>query len=105
MFSNGLGQQVRGNGSGHKGDEGETKGMSQECPVATLAPREGRKKLHNAMAKIDWQAKNGAQLNDYGIHLPVATGQAYVQQRLGNSQVCSRADWQELSKAFDNSQQ
>src|SRR5206468_251816 len=43
-----------------------------------------------------------AELDHDGIHLPVAVGEADVQQRLRQAQVCGRTDGQEFGEAFDN---
>src|SRR6266446_3626334 len=79
--------------------------MRQRIAVAPLALWKSGKELCDPFAKINWQAKDGAQLNHDRVHLPVAARQANMEQRLRNSQVRRRANRQEFSQPLDNSQQ
>ena len=75
MLADDLGQKKRGNRGDHKGNRSQAERMSENRAVAILALRKSGKKLGDAAAKIDRQAQNGAQLNDDGVHLPIAVGQ------------------------------
>src|SRR5215470_2926358 len=57
------------------------------------------------LAKVNRQGKDRAQLNDDGIHLPVATRQRNMQQRLGDSQMSGGTDRQEFRESFNDTQQ
>src|ERR1700676_3223237 len=85
--------------------------MRERRPVTALAARKSRKKGRYAAAEVHRQAKDCAQLNDNGIHFPVAIiereiwGQTrYVQQRLGKPEVRGRTDRQKLRETFHNPQ-
>ena len=56
------------------------------------------------LAKIDRQAQDRTQLNHDGVHLPVAVGEADVQQRFRNPQVRGGADGQKFGETFHDSQ-
>ena len=71
--------------------------MRERCAVAALAAGKSGEECCDAAAEIYGQAKNCAQLDDDGIHLPVAIvesqigGQARdVQQRFREPQVRGR---------------
>ena|SRR5689334_20294511 len=78
--------------------------MRPHGSVATFTTRKRGEKLGDALAKIDWKAQDGAQLNHDGVHLPVATAETDVKKRLANSQVSCGADGQELRKALDDAE-
>ena len=105
MFSNQLGHQKCGDRSDHKRHHDQPERMRQWIAVAPLALGKRGEKLRDPFAKINWQAKNGAELNHNRIHFPVAARQANVEQRLRNSQVRRRADRQKFRQPLDNSQQ
>ena len=105
IFADHPGEQNRGNRGHHKGQHRQAERMGQDGAVAALSSGEGGKKLGDASAKVDRHAENRAQLNHDGVHLPVAVGQANVQQRLRDAQVRRGADGQKLSQALDDSQQ
>ena len=68
-----------------------------------LSPRgKVRKKPLDAAPEINRQAEDRAELDDDGIHLPVAVGEADVQQQFGDAQVRGRTDGQKFGEAFDN---
>ena len=62
------------------------------------------RKVAMRLAEIYRQAKNCAQLDDDGVHLPVAVRQADVQQRFREPQVRGGTDRQKFRQAFYNSQ-
>ena len=78
--------------------------MSENGAVATLAARKRGKKLRDASAEIDGQTENRAELDDDGVHLPVAAGQRDMEQGFGDAQVRGGADGQEFRETFDDSQ-
>src|SRR5215475_11351689 len=69
-----------------------------------LSMRKRRHEFRNARPEINRKAKNGTELDDDGVHLPVPVGKADVKQSFSNAQVCSRADGQKFRQALDNSQ-
>src|SRR6267142_4029516 len=79
--------------------------MRKCSAVATLAARERREKLGDALAKIDGQNQNRAELDDDGVHLPVAAGEVDVEERLGKPEVRCGADGEEFGQSFDDAQQ
>src|SRR5258708_24412173 len=79
--------------------------MRERRSVTALAAGKRGEKRGDATAEIYWQAEDCAELNDDGIHLPVAVRQADVQQRLRKPEVRRRTDRQKLRQAFDNPQQ
>src|SRR5712672_3424928 len=70
--------------------------MREGGAVATLAARECGEKLGDALAKIDGQNQNRAELDDDGIHFPVAAGEIDVQERLGKSFNDAQQDGQQI---------
>ena len=79
--------------------------MRQEGAVFLLAFGKLREELGDVVAEIDGERQDCAQLDDDGIHLPVAARERHVQQGFGNAEMGGGADGQELGEAFDNSQQ
>src|SRR4051812_40004443 len=78
--------------------------MCQSTAVATFSAGESAEELDDALAKVDRQAQDGAQLNHNRVHLPVAAIERHVQERFCDAQVRRRADRQELGESFNNSQ-
>src|SRR5258708_27412262 len=72
--------------------------------VTTFAARKARKKLRNAGAEIYRQASNCPQLNDDGVHLPVAVRQADMQQCFRQPEMRGRTDRQKLRQALHDPQ-
>ena len=79
-------------------------GCVRSGAISAFTVRKGREKFGNAAPEIDGQTQNRAQLDDDGIHLPIAVREADVQQRFREPQVRGRTDGQEFGEAFDNSQ-
>ena len=77
--------------------------MGEEGAVSALAAGEGGEKFCDATPEIYRQTQDRAELDDDGIHLPIAVGEADVQQRFGEPQMCRGTHGQELGDAFDNS--
>ena len=67
-------------------------------------PPERRNQLRDALAEIDRQASDRADLDHNGIHLPVAALQTDMQQGLGDAQMRRGADRQKLCQPLNNSQ-
>src|SRR2546422_6406546 len=78
--------------------------MCQHRAITIFASGECRQEFRNPAAEVHWQAQDGAELDDNGVHLPVAIREADVKQRLGNAQMRSGTDRNEFGEAFDNSQ-
>ena len=78
-------------------------GMSEGGSVSALTAGESGDEFCDAAPEVNRKAQNCAELDDDGIHLPIAVGQADVQQRFGQPQMGGGADGQELGDAFDNS--
>src|SRR5579864_6012899 len=78
--------------------------MSQRRAVTALTAREGRKEFGDTAPEINRQAQDRAQLNHDGIHLPVAIGEADVQQRFREAQMRGGTDRQKFGQAFDNTE-
>src|SRR5208283_3416286 len=79
--------------------------MGQVVAVFLLALGKGREELGDVLAEINGQNQDRAELDDDGIHLPVAALQRHVQQDFGNAEMGGGTDGQELGESFDNSQQ
>src|SRR5215472_4380511 len=78
--------------------------MSQSCAIIAFAARECRNESADPGPEIVGKAKYCPELNDHGIHLPVAISKGYVQQVLGNSEMSRRADGQKFCESFDDAQ-
>jgi len=61
--------------------------MSQNCAIIAFAARECRNEFADPGPEIVGKAKDCPELDDHGIHLPVAISKGYVQQMLGNSEM------------------
>lgn len=76
-----------------------------ECgAVATFAVWKRRKKFSDAIAEVDGQAENRAELDDDGEHLPVTVVEIDSEQSFGNAQMSGGADGDEFSQAFDHAE-
>jgi hypothetical protein len=76
--------------------------MRERGAVAAFSARKGGKKAGNARAEINGQAKDCAQLDHDGVHLPERIVEMDVQQRFCNAKVRRGADRQKLCKTFNN---
>jgi hypothetical protein len=77
-----------------------------ECrAVSVFPPGERREKGLDLLPEVDREAEDRPQLNNDGIHLPVAAGEIDVRERLGNPQMGGGTDRKKLGQAFDNAQQ
>src|SRR6516165_3759738 len=65
--------------------------MGQRIFVTLLAAGVRRQKFGDAVAEIDGQTEDGAELDDDGVHLPIPVGEGDVQQAFGDAQVGSGA--------------
>src|SRR5215471_3567683 len=79
--------------------------MSQNCAVIAFSTRKGPNKFADPRSEIVRETKDCPELNDHGIHLPVAVCERYVQQMLGNPQMRRRADRQKFRESFHDAQQ
>ena len=61
--------------------------MSKRRPVAILAMRKCAQEFRDSLAKINGEAQDCAQLDDDGVHLPIAIAEVDVKQRFGYAQV------------------
>ena len=73
--------------------------MGENGAIPIFALRKSGEKFCDPVAEVHRQTQNGAQLNHDGVHLPIAVGQAEVENRLGDTQVRGRTDWKKLRKA------
>ena len=64
-----------------------------------------RQEFSDAVAEINWQTKNGTELDHDGVHLPIAVGEADMEQSFSDAQMRSGTNRQKFRKAFDNSEQ
>ena len=103
VLADDFGEQERRNGGDHEGNDGQAQGMGEDGAVSALAAREGGEEFCDSAPEVNRQAQDRAELDDDGIHLPIAVGEADVQQRFGEPQMRGRTYGQELSDAFDNS--
>src|SRR5579872_1792539 len=78
--------------------------MSKRGPIAPFPLRKSRQEFRNAMSEVDGKAQNGAELDDDGVHLPVAVAEIDVKQRFCDTKVRRGTDGQKFGKAFDDSQ-
>ena len=78
--------------------------MGPHGSVATFTTGKRGEELGDALAKIDRKAQDGAQLNNDGVHLPVAAAEADVKQRLADAQMRGGANRQEFRETFDDAE-
>ena len=105
VLADDLGQQKCRERGADEGNDGQRERMSEHRAITAFALREVAHELNNARPEVNGQAKNRAQLDDDGEHLPVAVGQVEAEKRLANSQVRRRADGKKFSQAFNDAQQ
>src|SRR5438034_2422175 len=87
MFANNLRQKKRGNCGNDKGDDRKTERMGQHSAVSAFALRKCAEKLRDSPSEVNGQTQNCAQLDDDGVHLPVAIAQAYMEERFRDAQM------------------
>ncbi len=78
-------------------------GWVTTCAVAALAVGKGRQEFCDALAEIDGQRQNRAQLDHDGEHLPISVIQGNAEQRLADAQMRGGADRKELGQPLNNS--
>src|SRR3979411_3106346 len=78
--------------------------MGQGVAIAVFTLGEGAKKFCDPAAEIHRQAQNGTELNNDGVHLPVAVGKTNMRQRLGDSKMRRGTDGQKLRAPLNDSQ-
>src|ERR1700682_2511868 len=105
MFADDLGQQKRGNRGDDEGYGRQTEWMGEGGAVATLAAREVPEELGDSGAEIHGKRKNGAELDDDGVHLPVAVAEVDVKQGFAETQMGRRAYGQKFGESFDDAEQ
>ncbi len=82
----------------------EAERMSEGGAVSAFAPRKRGKKFGDAFAKKNRQAENGSELNHDGVHLPIAAGEADVEQGFSDAQMRGGADGDEFGDSFDDAE-
>ena len=87
MFANNLRQKKRWNCGNDKGDDRKTERMCQHSAVSAFALRKRAEKLPDSPSEVNGQTQNCAQLDDDGVHLPVAIAQAYMEERFRDAQM------------------
>src|SRR5271167_2492391 len=96
-------QECRESGD-DEGDDDEAEWMREDCAVAAFALRKCGKEFCNALAEIDWEAEDCAELDDDRIHLPVAVAEIDVEQGFGDAEMSRGADRDEFGKTFDDAE-
>src|SRR6267378_665132 len=105
MLANHFGKQVRWNRRDHESDDREAQRMRRESPVAALASRKCGQKFRDALAEINGQNGDRAQLDRNRVHFPITAIQAHIHQRFSNAQMRGRADGQILRQSFNDAKQ
>src|SRR6267143_2615314 len=105
MFANHFSQQERRNRCDHKSDGGEAQRMRQESPVAAFASWKCGQKFRDALAEINGQNGDRAQLDRNRVHFPITAIQAHIHQRFSNALMRGRADGQILRQSFNDAKQ
>jgi len=96
-------QECRESGD-DEGDDDEAEWMREDGAVAAFALRKCGKEFRNALAEIDWKAKDCAELDDDCVHLPVAVAEVDVEQGFGDAKMGGGADWNEFGETFDDAE-
>jgi hypothetical protein len=78
--------------------------MREDGAVASFTARKRREKFRDALPEIDWEAEDGAELNDDCVHLPVAVAKIDVEQGFGDAEMGGGTDRYEFGKAFDDAE-
>src|SRR5215813_2572905 len=104
MLADHFSQKKSGDCGHEKGNQCKPERMRQGGAIAVFASWKCAEKLCEACAEINRQAQNRAELDDDGVHLPVAVAEVDVKQKFGDAQVSGGADGQKLGQPFDNSQ-
>jgi hypothetical protein len=97
-------EKKSGDGGEGERNEGERDGVIEPGAVAVFAARKGADELDDAAEKQQRESKDGAKLNDDGVHLPVGVVEGDLHEAFGNAEMCCRADWQELGQAFHDAE-
>src|SRR3954471_8380001 len=79
--------------------------MGKRGAVAALALREGGEKFSDAPAEINGQNEDRAELDDDGVHLPVAAGEINMKERFAEPEVRRGAYGKKFRDAFHNAEQ
>ena len=105
MLANEFGQQPGRYGGDDKGDERKSEWVIGRGVLAVFPAGKGRDEFGDARAKVNRQAENRAQLDDDGVHLPIAAAEIDPEQGFADAKVGGGADWQKFGEAFDDSEQ
>src|ERR1700720_2829626 len=100
MLADNFRKQECGDCGDDEGDDNEAEWMREDGAVAAFAARKCGEKFRDALAEIDRQAKDRAELDDDRVHLPVVVAEIDVKQEFGDAQMRGGADGYEFGKAF-----
>ena len=79
ILADDMSQQVSRTGGHDEGDASQSEGMVPQVVAAVRTLGKSLDEFLEAGAEVDGQAKNGAELDDDGVHLPVAAGEVEPQ--------------------------
>ena len=89
VLANNLRQKKCRNGGDDEGNNRQPKRMSKGSSVPVLTLRKSGEEFRDPGPEIDGQAQNRSQLDDDGVHLPIAVSQVDVEESFGDTQVGS----------------
>src|SRR4051812_41196662 len=104
MLSDQLGQQERRDGGDNERDHHERERMRESSAIAAFTLGKRRDELRDARTEVDWQAKYGPELDDDGVHLPVAAGEVEAEELLGDAEMRGGAYGKKLGETFNDAQ-
>ena len=77
--------------------------MREDGAISTFAFWKRTNKFHDPMPKINGQRKDGAELDNDGVHFPETVLKIDVEQRFADAQMRRRTYREEFRQAFDDS--
>src|ERR1700739_1471259 len=102
MLTDNFRKQECGYWGDDEGDDNEAGWMREDGAVAAFTARKCGEKFRDALAEIDRQTEDRAELDDDCVHLPVAVAEIDVGKEFGDAQMRGGADGYEFGAAFDD---